>query len=196
MTTHYIDLNDPDARPQAKRKSLLPDVSDPERLTLSELETLGVAECEVIHEPINWWTMQGPVERDDTVRPVRYTYPAIDRPIDEVKATALERIKQARFHKEDEGVTVHGVRYSGSQSNRQTLDEAVRSAHRLGQFEFQRWKDSDNNFHKNHPVADVEQALDLIAQNRGILIATEGEKAELITLAQSVFDVVEAAGWE
>ena len=192
----YINLTDPDARPQAKRKILLPDVSDPEKMTPAELETLGVAECDVIREPTDWWQMQGETVRDDSVRPVRYAYTAIDRPIDDVRAAALERIKQARFRKEDEGVTVNGVRYSGSQANRQTLDEAVRAAQRAGQTEFLRWKDSDNVFHPNHPVADVEQALDLIAQNRGTLIATEGEKAEIIMKAQSVAHVVEAAGWE
>jgi hypothetical protein len=50
-----------------------------------------------------------------------------------------------------------------------------------GLTEFESWKDSDNVFHANHPLADVRDAYRAIGIHRVALIAAEGEYAAQIT---------------
>ncbi|MCG5512873.1 DUF4376 domain-containing protein [Ectothiorhodospira shaposhnikovii] len=168
----------------------------PHVLTHEDVMTHGVVRCEVVHPKVEWWQTLGAKTVDGSVSPAIVSWEVIDRPIDEVKSEAIFRISRRRFELEDRGVTIDGVRYSGSRENRQTLDEAVRAAARLGITHFVRWKDSDNNFHANHPVSAVEAAIDLIVHERSQLINAEGEKVEAVMQAASVAEVVDAAGWE
>jgi len=50
-----------------------------------------------------------------------------------------------------------------------------------GQTEFESWKDSDNQFHADHPLVDVVVAYQVIGARRAELIAAEGEYAAQIT---------------
>ena len=84
-------------------------------------------------------------------------------------------IERQRKEAEAEGVVVNGVRYSGSPDNRASLLEVVQFAREASVTTFPQWKDSDDNFHANHPLADVEQALQAIAPRRSALIAKEGQ---------------------
>jgi hypothetical protein len=77
-------------------------------------------------------------------------------------------------------VTVNGVRYSGTQGNRQALQEALNAAAEYGLTVFASWKDSDGAYHLNHPVADVHEALSAIGLRRMALLAKEGEYAAQI----------------
>ncbi len=98
----------------------------------------------------------------------------------EHRLSLVRQIETQRKEAEREGVTVNGIRYSGSQSNRQALDEAVRHAEKSGLTAFDGWKDSDGQFHVDHPVADVADALDAIATRRSALIGKEGEYAKQV----------------
>ena len=98
-------------------------------------------------------------------------------PTPEVLVAELERLRKAE---EKKGVTLNGVRYSGSKENRQALSEAIQFATEFNLVEFTSWKDSDGGFHNNHPVADVQQALRDIAEKRMMLISRESElKSEI-----------------
>lgn len=95
-------------------------------------------------------------------------------------AAQLRALESARKTAEAVGVTVNGIRYSGSQSNRQALSEALQAATEFQITTFTSWKDSDGVYHSDHPVTDVHQAYGLIGQRRMALIAKEGELSVLI----------------
>lgn len=103
-------------------------------------------------------------------------------PVDPGKqyASLLAELEGLRKAEEEQGVSVNGVRYSGTQGNRQALQEALNAAAVHGLTVFTSWKDSDGMFHPNHPVADVHEALSAIGLRRMALIAKEGEYAEQI----------------
>jgi len=60
------------------------------------------------------------------------------------------------------------------------LQEAISFMDYAGLAKFARWKDSDNVFHANHPLADVRDAYRAIGVHRAQLIAAEGEYATQI----------------
>ena len=82
-------------------------------------------------------------------------------------------VRAQRKAAESQGVTLNGVRYAGDPGNRQALQEAVLAADDGQLTVFSAWKDSDNQFHQDHPVADVKAALRAIGQRRSELIALE-----------------------
>ena len=83
------------------------------------------------------------------------------------KDQLLADLEEARKAAEAEGVVINGIRYSGDPSNRAALLEVVQFAREGQQATFAAWKDSDDKFHANHPLSEVEQALQAIAQRRG-----------------------------
>ncbi|UTA78963.1 hypothetical protein J4377_13475 [Halomonas sp. XH26] len=91
------------------------------------------------------------------------------------KASLKEVIESQRKTAEAEGVVINDVRYSGDPANRQALLEVVQFAREASIESFESWKDSDDQFHANHPLVDVEQALQAIAHRRGTLIALEAQ---------------------
>ena len=93
----------------------------------------------------------------------------------------LQRLTQARKEQETQGVTINGIRYAGDPGNRQALQEAIAFMDDAGLTEFPGWKDSDNKFHVNHPLADVVDAYRAVGMRRVALIAAEGEYAAQIT---------------
>ncbi|HCR99164.1 MULTISPECIES: DUF4376 domain-containing protein [Halomonas] len=93
----------------------------------------------------------------------------------EDKDKLISRIESQRKEQEAFGVVINGIRYSGDPCNRAALLEVVQFAREAQQTTFAAWKDSDGQFHANHPLSEVEQALHAIAQRRGALIALEGE---------------------
>lgn len=98
-------------------------------------------------------------------------YPDIPTQIDEPE----NQIPAERYKAEEQGVTINGIRYGGSESNRQALREAVELADDEGFTEFGAWKDSDGNYHNSHPVADVKDALRRIGARRSELIGLESQ---------------------
>ncbi|MCE7520313.1 DUF4376 domain-containing protein [Halomonas titanicae] len=104
---------------------------------------------------------------------------------------ALENDRKAA---EALGVTVNGIRYSGDPSNRAALMEVVQFAREVQQTTFEAWKDSDGQFHANHPLVDVEQALQAIAQRRGALIALEGQYQAQVVSGE--LESIEGLSWE
>lgn len=104
---------------------------------------------------------------------------------------ALEEDRKAA---EALGVTINGIRYSGDPSNRAALMEVVQFAREAQLTEFTAWKDSDGQFHANHPLSDVEQALHAIAQRRGALIALEGQYQAQVVAGE--IDSIEGLSWE
>ena len=96
-------------------------------------------------------------------------------------AQLLQQLTQARKEQERQGVKINGIRYAGEPENRQALQEAIAFMDYAGLTEFTRWKDSDNQFHADHPLSDVVDAYQAIGERRAALIAIEGEYAEKIT---------------
>jgi hypothetical protein len=102
----------------------------------------------------------------------------------------LQQLTQARKEQERQGVTINGIRYAGDRGNRQALQEAIALMDDAGLTEFESWKDSDNIFHANHPLADVRDAYRAIGARRSQLIAAEGEYAAQI-IAGTLTDLTE-----
>jgi hypothetical protein len=102
----------------------------------------------------------------------------------------LQQLTQARKEQERQGVTINGARYAGDPGNRQALQEAISFMDDAGLTEFESWKDSDNVFHANHPLADVRDAYRAIGARRSQLIAAEGEYAAQI-IAGTLTDLTE-----
>ena len=110
------------------------------------------------------------------------------------KAQLLVALENERKDAEAVGVTINGIRYSGDPSNRAALMEVVQFAREAQQTTFTAWKDSDGQFHANHPLSDVEKALQGIAQRRGALIALEGQyQAQVVT---GELDSIEGLNWQ
>jgi len=93
----------------------------------------------------------------------------------ERKDSLISQIESQRKAQEAQGVTINGVRYAGYPGNRQALAEALEYASSAGVTTFSGWKDSDDGFHADHPVADVQQAYQATGTRRSELIAKEGE---------------------
>ena len=102
----------------------------------------------------------------------------------------LQRLTQARKEQERQGVTLNGIRYAGDPGNRQTLQEAIAYIEDTGLAEFPSWKCSDDEFHVDHPLADVKDAVRAIGARRSQLIAAEGEYAAQI-IAGTLIDLSE-----
>ena len=102
----------------------------------------------------------------------------------------LQQLTQARKEQETQGVTINGIRYAGDPGNRQALQEAIAFMEDAGLTEFEGFKDSDNQFHIDHPVADAVDAYQAIGERRAALIAIEGEYAEKI-IAGTLTDLTE-----
>lgn len=109
-------------------------------------------------------------------------------PVSDLAARQRTTIENARKTAEATGVTVNAIRYAGDAGNRAALREAVDFADAAGLTTFASWKDSDDQFHANHLVADVRQALSDIAARRGQLIAREGELVADINAAEQAED--------
>ena len=93
----------------------------------------------------------------------------------------LSQLTAARKEQEQQGVVINNIRYAGDPGNRQALQEAIAFMNDAGLTEFPKWKCSDDEFHVNHPLADVVDAYQAIGERRAALIAIEGEYAEKIT---------------
>ena len=92
----------------------------------------------------------------------------------------LGQLTAARKEQEQQGVAINNIRYAGDPGNRQALQEAIAFMDDAGLTEFESWKDSDNVFHANHPLADVRDAYRAIGIRRVALIAAEGQYAAQI----------------
>ena len=102
----------------------------------------------------------------------------------------LQQLTQARKEQETQGVTINNIRYAGDPGNRQALQEAIAFMGDAGLTEFPAWKDSDDVFHADHPLADVKDAARAIGARRSQLIAAEGEYAAQI-IAGTLTDLTE-----
>jgi len=102
----------------------------------------------------------------------------------------LQQLTQARKEQEHQGVTINGIRYAGDPGNRQALQEAITYIEDAGLTEFPTWKDSDDVFHADHPLADVKDAARAIGARRSQLVAAEGEYAAQI-IAGTLTDLSE-----
>ena len=102
----------------------------------------------------------------------------------------LRQLTSERKSQELQGVVINGIRYAGDPGNRQTLQEAITYIEDAGLTEFPLWKDSDDVFHADHPLADVKDAVRAIGARRSQLIAAEGEYAAQI-IAGTLTDLTE-----
>ena len=118
--------------------------------------------------------------------------PVPDKPTrnpDQQEREALaSEVPRERKAKEAEGVTINGIRYAGDAGNRQALNEALQFGNQSGATTFDRWKDSDGQYHTNHPVSDVQAAYEAIGARRSALIARESDHIEAV-LAGTVTDL-------
>ena len=102
----------------------------------------------------------------------------------------LSQLTAARKEQERQGVVINGIRYAGDPGNRQALQEAIEFMNDAGLTEFPKWKCSDDEFHVNHPLADVFDAYRAVGVRRVALIAAEGEYAAQI-IAGTLTDLTE-----
>jgi len=102
----------------------------------------------------------------------------------------LSQLSAARKAQEQQGVVINGIRYAGDPGNRQALQEAITYIEDASLTEFPTWKDSDDVFHADHPLADVKDAARAIGARRSQLIAAEGEYAAQI-IAGTLTDLTE-----
>ena len=102
----------------------------------------------------------------------------------------LAQLLSARKDQEQQGVTLNSIRYGGDPGNRQALQEAIAFMDDAGLTEFPSFKDSDNQFHVDHPVVDVVNAYRAIGSRRAQLIAAEGQYAGQIA-AGTLTDLTE-----
>ena len=115
----------------------------------------------------------------------REDFEPIEQPVLPINETAndqlLQQLTQERKAQERQGVTINGIRYAGDPGNRQALQEAIEFMNDAGLTEFPKWKCSDDEFHVDHPLADVLDAYRAVGMRRVALIAAEGEYAAQIT---------------
>jgi len=131
-------------------------------------------------------SMGGQIKADSNGKPFIDPYVAEAPDVDQL----LLQLTSARKSQERQGVTINGIRYAGDPGNRQALQEAIEFMNDAGLTEFPKWKDSDNQFHVDHPLADVRDAYQAIGVHRAQLIATEGDYAEQI-IAGTLTDLSE-----
>ena len=105
-------------------------------------------------------------------------------------AQLIAKLTAERQAQERQGVTINGIRYAGDPSNRQAISEAMQFMADAEATEFPIWKDSDDVFHVDHPLADVVDAYRAIGSRRAQLIAAEGEYAAQI-IAGTLTDLSE-----
>jgi len=98
----------------------------------------------------------------------------------EVKKQLMSDLSAERKFQERQGVVINNIRYAGDPGNRQALQEAIAFMDDAGLTEFPKWKDSDDEFHVDHPLADVVDAYRAVGMRRVALIAAEGEYAAQI----------------
>ena len=110
--------------------------------------------------------------------------------VGEIRQALITQLTAARKEQERQGVTLNGIRYAGDPGNRQALQEAIAFMDDAGLTEFPAWKDSDDVFHVNHPLADVFDAYRAVGVRRVALIAAEGEYAAQI-IAGTLTDLTE-----
>jgi len=108
----------------------------------------------------------------------------------EISQALITQLTQQRKEQERQGVVINGIRYAGDPGNRQTLQEAITYLEDAGLTEFPTWKDSDDVFHADHPLADVKDAARAIGARRSQLVAAEGEYAAQI-IAGTLTDLSE-----
>lgn len=94
-------------------------------------------------------------------------------------------IKAQRKQAEAEGVYVNGIRYAGDASNRRAVSEAIEYANDQNTTVIPSWKDSDGNFHSDHPVADIKEAYRAIGRRRSALIALEGQHIAAVAAGEA-----------
>jgi hypothetical protein len=102
----------------------------------------------------------------------------------------LSQLSAARKEQERQGVVINDIRYAGDPGNRQSLQEAIAFMENASLTEFPTWKDSDDVFHADHPLADVKDAARAIGARRSQLVAAEGEYAAQI-IAGTLTDLTE-----
>ncbi|WP_417788180.1 hypothetical protein [Stutzerimonas xanthomarina] len=120
------------------------------------------------------YVQHGTTESDDTA------FFDAAKLLDYQRAQVEPHVKAQRKKAEALGVTVNGIRYDGSPENRQAMQEALTAAADAGMATFASWKDSEGQYHTNHPVSGVEAALRKIGQRRAILIAMEAQHVDAV----------------
>lgn len=120
------------------------------------------------------YALYGTTESDDTA------FFDAAKLADYQRAQVEPHIKAQRKAAEAIGVTLNGVHYDGSADNRQAMQEALTAAADGSMTTFTSWKDSAGQYHADHPVIDVEDALRKIGQRRARLIALEAQHVDAV----------------
>ncbi len=116
--------------------------------------------------------------------------------IDYRRAQVEPQVKAQRKKAEALGVTLNGIRYDGSPENRQAMQEALTAAADAGMTVFASWKDSEGQYHANHPVIDVEDALRKIGQRRARLIALEAQHVDAVVAGSDPLTLDWSTEWD
>jgi hypothetical protein len=185
----------PDGEPTDIRR-LLPSVINPQNLTDAELLERGIARVEVTQPALQWWQQRGERVIDDTGTPHVMTWSVVDRPLEQVKALAWERIKETRAEKRGEGTLHNGIPVQVRDediTNLLALHAAATTALMNQQSPNLPFTDSENATHWLTPAEML--ALTMAAFGHGSMVhVTSQNLRDAINAAETVAAVV-AVEW-
>jgi len=136
------------------------------------------------------YVQHGTTESDDTA------FFDAAKLLDYQRAQVEPQVKAQRKKAEALGVAVNGIRYDGSPESRQALQEALTAAADASMTTFVSWKDSDDQYHANHPVIDVEDALRKIGQRRARLITLEAQHVDAVAAGTDPLTLDWSTEWD
>jgi hypothetical protein len=206
MMKGYALINDPVGTYTTRIKPLLPDTSDPDRLTDEQLADRGIGRYERVYEPVEWWQTRG----EPVVSAGVITYPAVDLPLDEAKERAKRRVNQRRDELQVEPLECNGHVFQTRPVDRENLLGGAMDAFMWitggGDPDSYYW-DADDPGQPQGWIAVGNQTVPMTAAQmiefsrvvkarHKTLIFQAREKKDAVENAGSVADVVEAAGWE
>ena len=136
------------------------------------------------------YVQHGTTESDDTA------FFDAAKLLDYQRAQVEPQVKAQRKKAEALGVAVNGIRYDGSPENRQAMQEALTAAADASMTTFTSWKDSEGQYHANHPVIDVEDALRKIGQRRARLITLEAQHVDAVAAGTDPLTLDWSTEWD
>lgn len=201
MTQMYYRI--PDGEPTSNLPSLIPNVINPQFLSDDELSEYDVARCTVIYPTIEWWQQRGARQLDTTQTPHVITWAVEDRPLEEVKATAWQRIKAERDAKQS-GLMPYTYPSGAEHHNEMTdkvrsdLSDSVTTALALSlqgiTDPVMPWTTYENVTHWLTPAQMIAQGLAATQWYSAMHVQSQTIRGA-INVAETVQAVIDAAVW-
>lgn len=202
----YAQIDDPVSTFTTRIKILLPNISDPDKLSDEQLAERGIGQFERVYDPVEWWQTRG----DPVVSGGVITYPAQDLPLEEVKERAKRRVNTRRDELQVEPIEHNGSTFQTRPVDRENLSGGVMDAFMWitdgGDPDSYSWDIDEpdqeqgwidvNNQTVPMTAAQMIEFGRVVKTRHKQLIFTAREKKDAIESADTVADVVTAAGLE